>query len=149
MKVVVLGTALAGLWLVTGTMPSDRPAASGTRSGTLPVHAMAAAPEGAVSPAALTDVVQHYCVVCHNDAMLTGNISFQSFSVEKAEEHPEIAERMIRKLRAGMMPPPGAPRPSPDTLQALVETLESNVDKAAASAPHPGVRRFARLNRAE
>jgi hypothetical protein len=103
-----------------------------------------------VPPAALTDVVQHYCVVCHNDAMLTGNVTFQSFDVEQAGQKAETAERMIRKLRAGMMPPPGAPRPSPDTLQALVETLERNVDAAAAKAgPRLAERRFTRLTRAE
>jgi hypothetical protein len=73
----------------------------------------------------------------------------QSFAVEKANEQAETAERMIRKLRAGMMPPPGAPRPSPDMLQALVETLETVVDRAARTKPHAGSRRFARLNRAE
>src|SRR5690606_20584675 len=54
----------------------------------------------------------------------------------------------IAKLRAGMMPPPGIPRPA-DTLQALVETLEHVVDSAAAAAPNPGNRPFQRLNRAE
>jgi hypothetical protein len=93
--------------------------------------------------------VQQYCVVCHNDALLTGRVTMQSFAVEKADEQAETAERMIRKLRAGMMPPPGAPRPSPDTLQALVETLETIVDGAARARPHAGTRRFARLNRAE
>jgi hypothetical protein len=56
---------------------------------------------------------------------------------------------MIRKLRAGMMPPPGAPRPSADTLEALVTTLETRVDEAARNAPNLGERRFTRLTRAE
>jgi hypothetical protein len=97
----------------------------------------------------LTAVVRQYCVVCHNDVMLTGNLSLSEFQVERAAEQPETAEKMIVKLRAGMMPAPGAPRPSPDTLLALVETLETLIDDAAAEDPNPGVRRFQTMTRAE
>ena len=102
-----------------------------------------------VSAATLTEVVRQYCQVCHNDVMMTGNLSLTGFDVEAAPEAAETAERMIRKLRAGMMPPPGMPRPSADTLQALVETLETSIDQAAARNPNPGNRTFQRLNRAE
>ena len=97
----------------------------------------------------LTGVVRQYCVVCHNDVMLTGNLTLSGFSVELAPEMAEVAEKMIVKLRAGMMPAPGAPRPSADTLLALVETLETLIDEAAAQRPNPGGRAFQRLNRAE
>ena len=97
----------------------------------------------------LTGVVRQYCVACHNDVMLTGNLTLSDFEVERAVDWPETAEKMIVKLRAGMMPIPGAPRPSPDTLLALVETLESLIDEAAAVDPNPGRRTFQRLNRAE
>jgi hypothetical protein len=80
---------------------------------------------------------------------MTGNVSLQDFSVEKATERAETAEKMIRKLRAGMMPPPGMPRPSGDTLLALVETLESTIEEAALAAPNLGERRFQRLSQAE
>ena len=56
---------------------------------------------------------------------------------------------MIVKLRAGMMPPPGMPRPSVSVMDTLVETLESEVDRAAAENPNPGHRSFQRLNQAE
>ena len=102
-----------------------------------------------ISAVTLTDVVRQYCVVCHNDGMLTGNLTLSDFDVERAAERAETAEKMIVKLRAGMMPSPGAPRPSPDTLLALVETLESVIDAAAALDPNPGRRTFQRLNRAE
>ena len=97
----------------------------------------------------LDAVVKTYCQVCHNDVMLTGNMSLQEFSVDNAVERAETAEKMIVKLRAGMMPPPGMPRPSPDTLLALVTTLEERMDQAYADNPNPGVRTFPRLNRAE
>ena len=102
-----------------------------------------------IEAATLTGVVQTYCQVCHNDAMMTGNLSLAGFEVENAPNKPETAEKMIRKLRAGMMPPPGMPRPSPDTLLALVEELETRVDQNAVMNPNPGVRRFQRLTRAE
>ena len=97
----------------------------------------------------LTDVVQRYCVRCHNERLLRGNLTLEEFVVDAADERAPTAEKMIRKLRAGMMPPPGQRRPSPDTLLALVETLEDVVDRAAAGSPNPGARRFQRLNRAE
>ena len=102
-----------------------------------------------IEAATLNGVVQTYCQVCHNDAMMTGNLSLAGFEVENAPNNPETAEKMIRKLRAGMMPPPGMPRPSPDTLLALVEELETRVDQNAVMNPNPGVRRFQRLTRAE
>ncbi len=99
--------------------------------------------------AELTGVVQRYCVVCHNDRLETGNLSLDGFAVEAAHERAEVAEKMIRKLRAGMMPPPGMRRPPPDTLLALVRELETVVDREAARDRFPGSRRFQRLNRAE
>ena len=97
----------------------------------------------------LTGVVRQYCQVCHNNVMLTGNLSMEGFAVETVADDADTGERMIRKLRAGMMPPPGMPRPGPDTLLALVETLENDIDAAAALNPNPGIRTFPRLNRPE
>jgi hypothetical protein len=79
--------------------------------------------------------------------MLTGNLSLDGFDVGKANEQEHIAEKMIRKLRAEMMPLPGSPRPGGDTLTALAETMEDIIDKS--SKPNPGTKTFQRLNRAE
>jgi hypothetical protein len=103
----------------------------------------------AVPVAEFNDVVQRYCVMCHNDQLQTGNLSLQQFDVAQAPDQAEIAEQMIRKLRADMMPPPGVPRPGGDTLVALVRTLEELVDEAAAIRPNPGSRPFQRLNQPE
>lgn len=102
-----------------------------------------------ISPEALTAVVRRVCGACHNDAVLSGNLSLTTFDVAEASQRPETAEKMIVKLRSGMMPPPGIPRPAGDTLSALVATLERLLDGAAAVAPNPGNRPFQRLNRAE
>ena len=97
----------------------------------------------------LTEVVQRYCVACHNDALLTGNLSLQHFDVGSPMEQWETAEKMILKLRAGMMPPAGAFRPGGDTLAALVETLEQTIDASPAASSRPGHRSFQRLNQSE
>ena len=137
-----------GLLLVLADRPAE-PAPAGP--GEVPLTVASGSP-GAVGPgraASLTGVVRTYCQVCHNDALMTGNISFQAFEVESAPEMAETAERMIRKLRAGMMPPRGFPRPGGDTLQALAQELETRVDEAWEQSPNPGFRTFQRLNRAE
>ena len=151
MKTLALGAMFAGMWLVAGTGPVDTVPSLPSHEA-VPAYIAAPgtpAPASSIPAASLTEVVQRYCVVCHNDALLTGNQTFQTFSVENADERPETAEKMIRKLRAGMMPPPGIPRPGGDTLQALVEALESTVDAAALAAPNLGDRRFQRLTRVE
>ena len=97
----------------------------------------------------LNDVIQNTCVRCHNERRLSGNLSLVGFDADEADQNAEIAERMIRKLRAGMMPPVGARRPGGDTLQTVGEELERVVDAAASRNPNPGGRTFQRLNRAE
>jgi hypothetical protein len=97
----------------------------------------------------LDKVIQNTCGACHNDGLRVGEMSLDSFTVANAARHPQLAEKMIVKLRAGMMPPPGEDRPKGDTLQVLVATLENILDKAAAANPNPGLRTFQRLNRAE
>jgi hypothetical protein len=160
MSNLLTGSALAAALFAGGALVADvdRPDApravqAGARSA-VAFSVPAAAPRSSASPRALsspelTQVVQRTCVVCHNDAALTGGLSLQSYDVEAAAAAPQVTEKMIRKLRAEMMPPPGMPRPGGDTLQVLVETLEETVDRAAARSPNPGDRSFQRLNRAE
>lgn len=111
----------------------------------------AAAGVSAADAAALTAVVKATCSGCHSDnrRATAGNLSLQGFDVANAPGSPETAEKMIGKLRAGMMPPPGKKRPGGDTLTMLVTTLEKLMDANAVTAPNPGGRTFQRLNRAE
>ena len=100
--------------------------------------------------AAANDTIATYCVPCHNDRRKSGTISLSQFDVSAATKDLDVAERVIRRLRAGMMPPAGAKRPEGDTLTELAATIEQSVDTAAAAAPpDPGRRPFQRLNRAE
>lgn len=109
------------------------------------------AAENEPSLASLTEVIQTNCVVCHNDQLLSffAGLTLQDYDVALASDLAPITEKMIVKLRAGMMPPPGMPRPSESVMESLVETLENQVDLAAAKNPNPGHRSFQRLNQAE
>ena len=96
-----------------------------------------------------TALVKQYCAGCHSERGKAGGLSLASFDATAAVQHADVAEKMIRKLRAGMMPPPGARRPDEAALSALATSLESRIDRAAATAPNPGHRPFQRLNRVE
>ena len=148
MKNIVFSTAALGMMLVL----------SGARAEVGPVwqkasvykHSQRSVDLHEVSgDVSLNDVIQDTCVRCHNERRLSGNLSLVGFDADEADQNAEIAERMIRKLRAGMMPPVGARRPGGDTLQTVVEELERVVDAAASRNPNPGGRTFQRLNRAE
>jgi cytochrome c5 len=94
-------------------------------------------------------IVQETCVRCHSDSRLRGNLSLEDFDISRAAQNAEVVERMVRKLRAGMMPPPGVRAPEGDTLLQFVETLEETMDEVAKRNPNPGRRTFQRLNRPE
>jgi hypothetical protein len=96
-----------------------------------------------------TTLVRQYCAGCHSDRGKAGGLSLASFELGAAPRHADVAEKIIRKLRAGMMPPPGARRPDPAALVGLAEALETRVDAAAVAQPNPGRRPFQRLNRVE
>ena len=157
-RVAVAG-GFCALLTITGAAPESVAAGPGPAVGLVPTARSAAAtePSSAAAGAAQASqadaqanrVVQGTCRACHNDRSLRGNLSLERFDVEDAAEHADVAERMVRKLRAGMMPPPGPRRPDAAALLNLVETLERRLDEAAALAPDPGSRPFQRLNRAE
>ena len=111
-----------------------------------PSHALAVAPP---PDTVANSVIQTVCVRCHNDTRRAGSLSFLEFDATHAPANAETAEKMIRKLRAGMMPPPGIRRPDEATMTAMVEELETRVDAAVGGNPNPGMRTFQRLNRAE
>jgi len=94
-------------------------------------------------------VVEESCQLCHNDASMAGNLSLDAFDVAAPEKAPELAEKMVRKLRAGMMPPAGVTRPAEEDLDVLAAHLENRIDALWAANPNPGRRTFQRLNRAE
>lgn len=105
--------------------------------------------DGPIGAAESNEVIEQYCTRCHSEQRQRGGLVLEGFDVENASEHADIAERMIKKLRAGMMPPAGARRPEEAVLEDLVTDLENRLDDAWEDDPNPGTRVFQRLNRAE
>ncbi len=129
---VLLVTACLASLTAQG-LPSPRPS---------PQRLLSPAAGASLSLSESTAVVAQYCVSCHSERGKAGGLTLAGFDASKAEADVEIAEKMIRKLRVGMMPPPGAKRPDPATLLGLVTALEAHVDKAAALNPNPGTASF-------
>ena len=112
-----------------------------------PASPAAAAPAAAV--ASEGELLQRYCVTCHNDRLKTGDLSLASLDVGSPAANAEVWEKVVRKLRAGLMPPAGAPRPERAVLEAFRHSIETSIDRAALERPNPGATSLHRLNRAE
>src|ERR1043166_1135322 len=83
------------------------------------------------------------CLPCHDDDKQKGELTLEKFDPAKAEQNADVAEKMIRKLRAGMMPPPEADRRPAETVSdAFASMLEAKLDAAAEAHPNPGRRTF-------
>src|SRR5205823_2396324 len=111
------------------------------------------APDLQKAPASVPDVttqralVDQYCVTCHNARTKTAGLLLDELDLAHLGDHAEIGEKVVRKLRAGMMPPTGMRRPDPDTLESLIRFLEGELDRhAAPNLVPPGLHR---LNRTE
>src|SRR5436853_7332237 len=94
--------------------------------------------------------VDRYCAGCHNEKARTAGLALEEAQVQNVGESPEIWEKVVRKLRGRMMPPPGRPRPDEAAYDAIVSHIEDSLDRAAAANPNPGrTDTFRRLNRTE
>ena len=113
--------------------------------------AQSSSPIGAVSPASShRGMLDRYCVTCHNQRLATAGLKLDEADVANPGEGAEIWEKVVRKLRTGMMPPPNMPQPSMEDRRALLSWLETSLDKAAAAKPNPGrTETLRRLNRTE
>src|SRR6185436_2230886 len=83
-------------------------------------------------------LVKQYCQGCHNPTTKSGSLDLTAVNFTRIDQHGEIAEKMIRKLRAGMMPPPGNARPEKAVINSFASSLETAMDRAAALRPNPG-----------
>src|SRR6266545_2816767 len=91
-----------------------------------------------VAPAATQRaLLDQYCVTCHHDRARTANQSLQQLDLTTVGDHPELWEKVIRKLRAGVMPPPDVKRPSLADYEALRDWLETEIDRKAAAHVNP------------
>ncbi len=91
-----------------------------------------------------------YCVSCHNQRLRTAGFAIDNLDSAHPAANPEAWEKVIAKLRAGSMPPPGRPRPDPATYRAVASALEDEIDRAWLAKPNPGrINAVHRLNRTE
>jgi mono/diheme cytochrome c family protein len=125
--------------------------AVGAHAQQLPPRTAAANPHPpSLEPARRSQaLLDRYCVTCHNQRLKTASVEFDRLDLAHPEKDAVVWERAIRKLRAGMMPPPGAPRPAVADAYSLAAYLETTLDTASAAHPNPGNVRIHRLNRAE
>jgi hypothetical protein len=95
-------------------------------------------------------MLNRYCVSCHNDRLKTAGLALDGLDLTAVGAHAETWEKVVRKLRGGLMPPAGRPRPDDAALNGLVTWLEAELDRAAAAAPNAGrTEALHRLNRTE
>ncbi len=146
-RVVTLG--VAGLALVVSLGIQARPSAQQTAPQV--EGAQPSSPTSAVPPASNhRRIVDRYCVTCHNQRLATAGLKLDEADVAKPGDGAEVWEKVVRKLRTGMMPPPNMPQPSGEDRQALLSWLETSLDTAAAAKPNPGrTETLRRLNRTE
>jgi cytochrome c5 len=153
---LVWGVALVWATQVSSARAPE-PAAPAPQTAASAPAPVPAAPSGkAVTPTAdlaprpeLRATLDTYCVTCHNQRLKTAGLTLDDARLADASAHADIWEKVILKVRGGMMPPAGLPRPSAEARTALVSWLEGTLDRAARAAPNPGRPLVHRLNRAE
>jgi Protein of unknown function (DUF1592)/Protein of unknown function (DUF1588)/Protein of unknown function (DUF1585)/Protein of unknown function (DUF1587)/Protein of unknown function (DUF1595)/Planctomycete cytochrome C len=130
----VVAVSFALVILVSIPLPAASPAHQSTPPADLSAHRA---------------MLDHYCVTCHNQNAKTANLTFDTMDLSHVGQDAAVWERAVRKLRGGMMPPPGMPRPDAATVNSFVTFLEASLDRAALASPNPGSVALHRLNRAE
>src|SRR4051812_15404536 len=115
-------------------------------AGQTPAAGSAQAPRPAASPQRA--LIDQYCMGCHSDKVRSGGLALSDLDFDAVDQHADIAEKVIRKLRGGLMPPAGVRRPDAQSTAALVSWLETKIDSGhtAAAAGRVPLRR---LNRRE
>jgi mono/diheme cytochrome c family protein len=144
---VLLAAAVAFIAAATSQILADDPA-----QAPAPVARPAAATPNtqAVAPVLnQRELVQKYCITCHSERAKTGGLVLENLDPAETGAHADIWEKVVRKVRGGMMPPQGLPRPDVATLDAFAAALENSLDQQALRQPNPGHKPVHRLNRTE
>ncbi len=104
----------------------------------------------AVEPNPVREVVSKSCVSCHDAEAPKGGLNLAAIVADDVSRHPQIWEKVVRRLHTRQMPPAGEPRPTEKSYVSLVSQLEDELDRAAAKRPNPGrTDTLRRLNRTE
>jgi mono/diheme cytochrome c family protein len=132
--------------------PSSRPAPAKAPAAQAPAprpSAPAAVRAAAPRPAADPALVKQYCATCHNERTKAGGLTLEPEGVNHVDTDAELWETVVRKIKTGMMPPSGMPRPSRAVLDAFAAGLEARLDLANPPGAHPDAPALHRLNRTE
>ena len=130
--ILCAGLVLAATVGLPAGLSAQEPAAS---------TASAVAPSASEAPAGATDsrqLLNRYCVTCHNDRLETAGLSLQEIDTLHVAEGAETWEKVIQKLRTGTMPPSNRPQPPVEARQAMREWLETSLDAVWETNPNPG-----------
>ena len=149
MKRVIAGMLCAsalGAALTAAGQPAKSPRPQPRSSARPPSPAVSAHEPATSSAESRAALLKQYCVGCHNDKSKAGGLTLAAFDAARPEHTPEDAEKVIRKVRAGMMPPPGARRPDAAALNGL--GVARNADRRPRRCGRTRLAAFHRLNRA-
>jgi hypothetical protein len=102
------------------------------------LEAQQAPPRPPASASPQVSLVDEYCLSCHDEDHKKGGLVLESVAAEGVPRHPDVWEKVVRKLRARQMPPVGKERPDEATYEAVISSLEKSLDRAAAAGPNPG-----------
>jgi hypothetical protein len=153
--------AFGATWVVVLALVASRPLASASPQASAATPAPRPAPSmpraATASTAAATPtpgqldagLLKQYCITCHNQRTKTGNLALDGVDTQNIPAGADVWEKVVRKVRAGMMPPTGAPKPPKAALDAMVAHLESTLDASAAARPALRTATLHRLNRYE
>ena len=138
------------VWVLAAASSGLR-ADPGSEQSQTPISTPAPAAQVAATTQTTADqaLIQKYCVTCHNARAKTAGHSLDRANPAEAAAHAELWEKVAMKLRGGMMPPQGMPRPDAATLEAFAGTIEKTIDDRALRSPDPGHKPVHRLNRTE
>ena len=131
------------------TQEGVRPKPDATREVRLKPGTAQDARPGSSGATGDTAFVKQYCLGCHNERAKIGNLSLDTMDPANVDGHGDVWEKVVRKLRTGMMPPEGTPKPPAAARESFVSALEGRLDRLAALHPDPGTPALHRLNRAE
>jgi len=132
------------VWLTWGGLLATRPQASAPQIRLQPDTTGSGGNSGAYQT-----TINQYCVTCHNQRLKTGGLTLDNLDLSDVAGSAETWEKVVRKLRAGAMPPQGVRRPDDAAYHSLTSWLETELDRAAATHQNPGRPMLHRLNRAE
>src|SRR6478609_1893466 len=158
-KVVIRILPAAFVWIavvasISGqTVGVTRPAPQGAQKAAPSPKAAGparlAAPQTAAAPQLDPALIKTYCVTCHNDRLKTAGLALDTVSLDDIAGNAEVLEQVVLKLKTGLMPPAGAPRPDRAVLDGFAAALETHLDKAVPANANLETPSLHRLNRVE